>query len=484
MEDGTVLILAPVGRDGPAAAEIFARIGVEATICTDYDVLIDRLGPHCLAVVATEEGLFGRDLTRLTGWIQDQPAWSDIPVIIFTSRLPQQRIADWRTRLVASFGNVTLLERPVQAITLTSSIRAAVRARERQYELQRLLSELEQGNERFRLIVENARDYAIILSDPDDLITAWMPGAAAVFGWSEEEMLGKPISNIFTPEDRANGLPEQELSRARKDGEAPNVRWHATKGGGRVFLDGQTVALRNDDGSIRGFLKIGKDITERQRNEERQAVLLAELQHRVRNVLTMVASIINRGDPGDTTEDLRERLSGRIAAMARTQTLLTRGAGVGVELEGMVRDELLAHTADQSRVSVEGLPVTLAPKAAEVLTLAIHELATNAAKYGAIRAPAGKIAVHWRREQRDGQDWLELEWRESGVEIAQQSNRRKGFGTELITRRVPYELKGRGELTLNPDGLLCVIAFPLKPGESILQTDIPGQSRGTEEMRL
>src|SRR3546814_12995182 len=83
--------------------------------------------------------------------------------------------------------------------------------------------------------------------------------------------------------------------------------------------------------------------------------------------------------------------------MARTQTRLTRGAGVGVELEGMVRDELLAQTADPSRVSVEGTHVTLAPKAAEVLTLAIHELATNAAKYGAIRAPAGELAVHWRR---------------------------------------------------------------------------------------
>src|SRR3546814_7551298 len=80
----------------------------------------------------------------------------------------------------------------------------------------------------------------------------------------------------------------------------------------------------------------------------------------------------------------------------------------------------------------------------------------NAAKYGAIRAPAGEIAVHWRREQRDGQDWLEIEWRESGVEIAPEPNRRKGFGTELITRRVPYELKGRGELKLNASGILCV----------------------------
>src|SRR3546814_14060146 len=104
------------------------------------------------------------------------------------------------------------------------------------------MSEIEQGDERFRLIVENARDYAIILSDPNDVITAWMPGAAAVFGWSEEEMLGKPISSIFTPDDRANGIPEQELSRARSTVEAPTVRWHATQAAGRAFLEGQTAA--------------------------------------------------------------------------------------------------------------------------------------------------------------------------------------------------------------------------------------------------
>src|SRR3546814_11436360 len=112
------------------------------------------------------------------------------------------RISDWSSDVCSSD-----LERPVQAITLTSSIRAAVRARERQYELQRLLSELEQGNERFRLIVENARDYAIILSAPNDVLTAWMHGAAAVFGWTEEEMLGNTISRIFTPDDRANCIP-------------------------------------------------------------------------------------------------------------------------------------------------------------------------------------------------------------------------------------------------------------------------------------
>jgi len=473
MDGATVLILAPIGRDGPAMADILARIGIKATVCAEYATLIDRMGPHCSAVAVAEEGLFGRDLARLFRWVKNQPPWSDLPFIVLTSHLPERRVSVWRAELVASLGNVTLLERPVQAITLTSSIRAAVRARKRQYELNELLSELESSNERFRLIVENASDYAIILSDPEDIITSWLPGAAAVFGWSEEEMLGRPVSSIFTPEDRAKGVPELELNRARVNGETPNTRWHATKGGGRVFLDGQTVALRHVDGTIRGFLKIGQDVTERQRNEQRQAVLLAELQHRVRNVLAMVGSLVKRGDSGSTTQEFRERLGGRIAALARTQALLTRGAGVGVELESIIRDELLSQAADEARMSVGGPQVTLAPKAAEVLTLAIHELATNATKYGALRAPAGRIVAQWRVKPQGAQDWLELEWRESGLEIAPDGNHRKGFGTELITRRVPYELKGRGELNLDADGLYCRIAFPLKTGESILQTDVP-----------
>ncbi|MBE1529452.1 PAS domain S-box-containing protein [Sphingopyxis sp. OAS728] len=475
------MILAPVGRDGAAAAEIVARAGIAAEVCADFLALVGALREDCLAVIATEEGFFGKDLTRLADRVRSQPAWSDIPFIILTSQLPQRRVARWRNDLVTSLGNVTLIERPVQAITLTSSVRAAVRARERQYELRELLGELERGHERFQLIVENARDYAIILSDPEDLITDWLPGASAVFGWSEGDMVGKPVSRIFTPEDRAHGIPEQELERARSDGVAPNIRWHLAKGGARVFIDGQTVSLRNRDGTIRGFMKIGKDITERQRNEERQAVLLAELQHRVRNVLAMVASVVNRGATDGTTAEFRDRLSGRIAAMARTQALLTRGAGVGVELGGLVRDELLAQAADESRVSIVGPEILLAPKAAEVLTLAIHELATNASKYGAVRAPSGRVDVHWSRLSRDGSEWLELVWAESGVRIEPKPDRRKGFGTELVTRRVPYELRGEGELTHDPDGVRCRIAFPLNEGESVLQTDLPIAYRKSKE---
>lgn len=344
----------------------------------------------------------------------------------------------------------------------------------------RTVTKLGQSDERFRLVVEHALDHAIILSDIEDRVTGWFPGATAIFGWREEEMLGQSLAMIFTPEDRASEAPRWETERARELGAAPNVRWHLTKDGRRVFLDGKTILLRNDAGQPIGYLKISQDITERKRAEERQSMLQAELQHRVRNVLAMISSVIDRADVRGTAEELRGTLSGRIAAMARTQVLLTRGADKGIDLADLVRDELLPLSEGEHVVTIDGPPVLLAPKAAEVLTLSIHELTTNALKYGALHHPDGRIHVGWRTTEGDGRGWLELEWRETGLSLDPSEAPRSGFGTQLITRRVPYELEGSGEILLTPEGLRCTIRIPLTPGDSILQTDVPQTSRTRE----
>jgi PAS domain S-box-containing protein len=337
------------------------------------------------------------------------------------------------------------------------------------------IDDLARSNERFRMVVENARGFAILMTDADDIVTDWFPGAEETFGWSEAEMIGRSVSTIFTDQDKEDGAPEWETHTAAAKGKAPDVRWHVTKAGKRVFLDGQTIALRNQDGSLQGFLKIAQNLTERKRMEERQAVLLAELQHRVRNVLAMVAAVIQRGDIEVTTREFRDRLSGRIAAMARTQALLTRGAGAGVSLEGMIRDELLTLGTEEDRFAVTGPPITLAPKAAEVLTLAVHELATNASKYGALSQAGGDIDVRWTTGEKSGQTWLDFRWSETGIELDAAISKQKGFGTELITRRVPYELLGNGEMKFETDGLRCHLAFPLIAGESIFEEGItPG----------
>jgi PAS domain S-box-containing protein len=249
---------------------------------------------------------------------------------------------------------------------------------------------LRYSHERLNLIVQNAKAYAMVLCDAEGKITDWLAGAEKIFGWSANEMVGQPISVLFTAEDRASAVPEKELDTARRQQEVPDVRWHLRKDGIRMFIEGQTVALKTAQGKVRGFLKIGQDVTERKRSEELQATLLAELQHRVRNVLTTVRSVaVRTALAGGAPEDIAQRLAGRIDSLARTQALLAQARGVGVELSGIVRREVQPYVESDGQALVEGPPVELGPAAAEVMTLAVHELATNALKYGAFGKKGG-----------------------------------------------------------------------------------------------
>lgn len=459
---------------------------------------------------------------------------------------------------------------------------------------------LRSSEEKLRLIVESARDYAIFTTDENNVIDNWLPGAQSVFGLSKVEAEGKSAAILFTAEDSANGVPAQEVETARREGKAPDVRWHLHKSGRLVFIEGQVVPLRSSEGEVRGFLKIGRDttedrtaedalrtseerfrqfaeasldslwirdaetlvfeylspaferlygisreqvlqandvkawlevihpddrdgavaalrelrngvprshefrvvhpsgqlrwihntdfpmlddhgkvqriagiahdVTDRRRAVELQSTLLAELQHRVRNVLAMIRSVVRRTSSSKSDiEDFVEHFQGRIDAMARTQSLLTRTPGRGVDLEDIIRDEMVAQAAQEPKFKLRGPPVSLAPQSAEVLTLALHELATNSVKYGALGQSQGRVAINWDRQGGNGGEWLEIKWRETG--IRPQDERASGFGTELITRRVPYELGGLGELMFDDRSLTARIGFPLQPGHGILETD-------------
>ncbi|WHQ68621.1 PAS domain S-box protein [Methylorubrum extorquens] len=137
------------------------------------------------------------------------------------------------------------------------------------------VTSLRSTEERFRLVVENARDYAIFITDPQDRITDWYPGAEAVFGWSAEDATGQASAILFTPEDREAGQDAKETEMARREGSALDVRWRQRKDGSRVFIEGMTTTLRHPDGSLRGFLKVGQDVTERRQSEEQVAAMFA-----------------------------------------------------------------------------------------------------------------------------------------------------------------------------------------------------------------
>ncbi|SFB59116.1 PAS domain S-box-containing protein [Rhizobium sp. NFR07] len=137
------------------------------------------------------------------------------------------------------------------------------------------VSALSAADERLRLIVENAHAYVLIVIDANDRITDWLGGSEAILGWSAQDAIGQTSEIIFTEEDRNAGIPDRELSTARAEGAAADMRWHQRKDGSRVFLDGQTIALRDHNGHLRGYYKIAQDNTDRKLNEDRQGFLLA-----------------------------------------------------------------------------------------------------------------------------------------------------------------------------------------------------------------
>jgi two-component sensor histidine kinase len=230
--------------------------------------------------------------------------------------------------------------------------------------------------------------------------------------------------------------------------------------------------IHDEAGEVRAVLLILSETTERVRADRIRDMMIAELQHRVRNILAVIRSIVSRtAETSETVEDMSAHLDGRLAALTRTQVLLTRNPGAGIDLEGLVRDELVAQVADEDQVTIDGPELLLSPKAAEVMTLAVHELATNATKYGALSVSSGRIDIRWRVTSRAAAEWVEFEWRESGVQVAVAAPRRTGFGGVLIEQRVAYELMGSGALIFAPGGIRCDISFPLIPTRSILQTD-------------
>ncbi len=305
--------------------------------------------------------------------------------------------------------------------------------------------------------------------------------------WSDEHyrMEGYAVGEVIPsyelwiervhPEDRA--ATEVKIAKAMASGKdyvheyrvshpTGDIRWVSARG--RFLYDehGQPVRM----------LGAMVDTTERRREEEWQKLLVAELQHRVRNLISMVRSVARLSAPSHrNVDDYVDHLIGRLQAMGRTQSTLTRSPGRDVDLSELVREELLVHAARDDQAFVEGPIVALSPHAAEIVTLAIHELATNSIKYGAL-GDAGYIRITWTNEVKGGKNWVSLKWQETSPARKKKQGRR-GFGRKLIEERLPYELHGTGTFTVHDTGVLAQLEFPLTDAPSILETRSVGPYR-------
>ena len=187
-------------------------------------------------------------------------------------------------------------------------------------------------------------------------------------------------------------------------------------------------------------------------------------RHQMRNTLAMVRDIVRQSvERFSGAEDYAAHLEGRLNAVFRIQNTIANRPSDGVSLHTLVMDEMVAHAVSEGeQLSLDGPDLQLQPAAASMLGLALHELTANAVKFGAVSAPAGRIAVSWAVSSgEDGRDWLTLRWIESGVEAVAPSPGRRGFGTEIIEQALRYQLGGDGSLEFAPGGIRCTIRLPL-----------------------
>ena len=253
----------------------------------------------------------------------------------------------------------------------------------------------------------------------------------------------------------AQSAGEYYVEHRLRHGASGEYRWHQTR----------ATPLPLQDGGIVEWVGTSTDVEELRQLQRHQQTLLAELQHRVRNTLGVIRSIARRtAERSTSVDEMSSHFQGRLDAFSRVQAVVTRNPEAGVDLVSLIEDELLAHAAREGEtLTIDGPEVSLSPRAAESISLAIHELATNAVKYGALTGENGRVAVRWERIASDGKERLRLVWEENGVDLPPGPPERQGFGLELLQRSLPYDLRAETNIEFRREGVRFEMIVPLGP---------------------
>jgi len=312
----------------------------------------------------------------------------------------------------------------------------------------------EQFGRHLASIVESSDD-AIVSKDLNGIIASWNRGAERLFGYSAAEIVGKPILTLIPPDRH-----DEERSILERIGRGERIDHYETvrqrKDGSLIDISITVSPIRDNDGRIVGASKIGRDITERKRREELVDLLAREVDHRSKNLLALVQATVHLTE-AETAAELKAAISGRLQALSNAHTLLAQSRWEGADVYRLVAEELSPYGADgSSRAQINGPSLVLEPMTAQSIAVTLHELTTNAVKYGALSVPDGRLHIAWRRPAAGG---LELRWSETGGPAVAPPGRR-GFGTRVIDRMIRDQLKGTVHFDWRKEGLVCDIAIP------------------------
>ncbi|HEX2815135.1 MAG TPA: HWE histidine kinase domain-containing protein [Phenylobacterium sp.] len=311
------------------------------------------------------------------------------------------------------------------------------------------------------LIIENALGYAIFTMDLDGLVTTWSRGAEAILGYTRDEALGMAFRELFTAPDREIGADMAEIAKAKQNGRAEDTRWHQRKDGSRFWSNGMTMGIYGPE--LTGLLKVLRDETPAKFADDQRVLLLNELNHRIKNTLATVQSITEQTlRAANVDPTVRRDLTNRLMAVSEAHNVLVQENWAGADLSTIVHQALAPHDhLGGGRFTVDGPPVRLSPQQAVSVALTLHELATNALKYGALSVPEGHVELLWNlSHDHVGARTISVLWRESGgppVTPPQHT----GFGTRLIARSFGEESGGQARIDFPPEGVQCVMQLPL-----------------------
>ncbi len=421
-----------------------------ATLFLDSDLRIRRFTPTVSEVFNIREGDEERLITDFACKLTGEPIVESASTVLRTL-IPVEREID------TEGANQTFLVRITPYRATSTVIDGVVITMVDISDRKRL----ERDRAHLAAIVESSED-AILSHDLEGIIASWNRGAQTIFGYSEVEMLGKPMTKLLA-KDQIDDWPK--YLRRLQDGESISDLdvSRTTKDHKTVHVSLKISPIRNEQGSIVGASAVARNITERKAAEERLGLLMAELDHRVRNILAVVRSVVGQTlKARDTPDATCQDVEGRISAIARAQSLVTRHGGFEGSLKSLVETELAPFRTDSNVLISSDLSkeVWLSSDASLTLGLALHELATNAAKYGALSAPGGQLEVIWRVTTMEQQTQVEIRWIERGGPPAAVPSRR-GFGTVLIERSLVHRLAAVVQRDFLETGMHCLIRFAL-----------------------
>jgi PAS domain S-box-containing protein len=301
-------------------------------------------------------------------------------------------------------------------------------------------------------------DDAIVSKTLEGRVTSWNLAATRLFGYAPEEMIGQPIMRIIPPELH---MEEDRILAQLRRGE--HIDHYETvrlaKDGRRIDVSLCVSPLRDKTGRVIGASKIARDISERKQAEMLQRLLVQELNHRVKNTLATIQAIANQSmRRARSPAEFVKGFSGRVQALARTHDLLTQTRLQGAEIMDLVRDQVLLGGTDDLRVHIAGPTLMLDAQAAMNLALVVHELATNARKYGALSGPDGRLSVTWEIRTNNERQ-LVLEWSETGGRKVA-APRERGFGTTLIEQTLKAH-GGTASIRYGAEGMSGTFTVPL-----------------------